>query len=89
MFYLVISALIISGGHADGYASNSAEVYIPSTGQHCQLPDMPGGKRDYPTMELMTVCGGGYWTLDIGSRTSCLTLINGVWETSTTLLEER
>ena len=62
---------------------NSVEVYIPSTGQHCQLPDLPGDPRYFHTMEEMTVCGGYY-----GTRT-CLTLIDGTWQTTTTLLEER
>ena len=81
MFYLVISALIISGGTSS--ASNFVEVYIPSTGQHCQLPDLPGEKRTIHTMEKMTVCGGLY------TKKSCISLIDGAWQTTTTLLEER
>merc|ERR1719204_2357989 len=36
-------------------------------------------------MEEMTVCGGLY-TL---TKTTCLTLIDGTWQTTTTLLEDR
>merc|ERR1719300_318920 len=54
-------ALIISGGWPYDNAGDSVEVYIPSTGQHCQLPDLPGDPRWYHTMEEMTVCGGGYY----------------------------
>merc|ERR1719300_1802563 len=76
-------ALIISGGEPQDSAGNSVEVYVPSTGQHCQLPDLPGEKRDWHTMEEMMVCGGYY------TRTSCLTLIDGTWQTTITLLDER
>jgi len=58
------------------------EVYVPSTGQHCQLPDLPDRRREH-TMEKMTVCGGSY------TETSCLTLTGDGWENTTTLLEER
>ena len=62
------------------------EVFVPSTGQHCQLPDLPGDPRYAHTMEEMTVCGGGY---NDSTTTSCLTLIDGAWQTTTTLLEQR
>ena len=80
------SALIISGGLPREPVPNSVEVFVPSTGQHCQLPDLPGDPRDHHTMEEMTVCGGYYST---SSETSCLTLIDGTWQTTTTLLEKR
>merc|ERR1712066_235474 len=79
-------ALIISGGLPRDSVGNSVEVYIPSTGQHCQLPDLPGDPRYWHTMEEMTVCGGYYYT---NAYTSCLTLIDGTWQTTTTLLEDR
>jgi len=82
-----MKALIISGGYTNPYAykisdDQSVEVYVPSTGQHCQLPDLPD-KRGYHSMEKMTVCGG------IDTRTSCLTLTDAGWQITTTLLEER
>jgi len=61
------------------------EVFIPSTGQNCHLPDMPGKERGAHTMEQMTVFGG----VETSTSTSCLTLTDGTWETSTTLQEER
>jgi len=74
--------LIISGGFN---SIQSVEVYIPSTGQHCELPDMPDG-RHYHSMEGMEVCGGD----DTDTQTSCLSLTDeGTWETTTTLLERR
>ena len=73
--------MIISGG-SSGSAGQTAEVYVPSTGQHCQLPDLPD-KRYRHTSEKNTLCGGE------ASPTSCLTLTGDGWERTTTLLEER
>ena len=79
---ILYSGLIISGG---SLSSQSVEVYIPSTGQHCELPDMPDG-RHYHSMEGMEVCGGD----DTDTQTSCLSLTDeGTWERTTTLLERR
>ena len=61
------------------------EVYVPSTGQHCQLPNLPDERGDH-TMEKMVVCGG-YFNTD--TETSCLTLTDAGWERTTTLLERR
>ena len=83
--YVIISALLITGG--GGSAGNSVEVFIPSTGQHCHLPDIPGGVREGHTIEGVTLCGGDYMSTE--TKTSCLTFIDGTWETSTTLQEER
>ena len=77
----IISALLITGGSGTG---NSVEMFVPSSGRHCNLPDIPGGRRVDHTMEKLTICGGGYYT-----STFCLTLTDGTWETSTTLREER
>ena len=77
------SGLIISGGEGSDSTLKSAEVYVPSTGQHCQLPDMPV-ERSGHTMEGMVVCGG--YSGD--TETSCLTLTDG-WEKTTTLQERR
>ena len=87
MEHFQYSALVISGGfgYEDG-VGNTVEVFIPSTGQHCQLPDLPGIIRHHHTMEEMTVCGGGGCT---STMTSCLTLIDGTWQNTTTLLENR
>ena len=62
----------------------SAEVYVPSTGQHCQLPDLPDNRRRH-TLENLVLCGGQL--SDTG--TSCLTLTGDGWERTTTLLEQR
>jgi len=77
--------LIISGGGPSSSVGQSVEVYVPSTGQHCQLPDLPAW-RYHHSMEKMTLCGGVP-----GSRTQtpCLTLTDVGWEVTTTLLERR
>ena len=72
--------MIISGGRRS--SDKSVEIFVPSTRQHCTLPDLPAG-RFIHTMEGMVVCGGGQ------TRTSCLTLTDDGWETTTTLLERR
>ena len=72
----------MSGGLSNS-SGVSAEVYIPSTGLQFKLPDMSGDARYYHTMHQMTVYGG------FDTRTSCLTLRDGTWETTTTLPGER
>ena len=77
--------MIISGGgtYLSDSVGKSVEVYVPSTGQHCQLPDLPDWRHQH-TMEKMMVCAGE------DTATSCLTLTaGGTWERTTTLLEER
>ena len=69
------------------------EVFVPSTGHHCKLPDLPG-RRDQHSMEERVVCGGFDGYGDSGESgavsTSCLSLTdNGTWENTATLLEER
>ena len=79
---ILFPGLIISGG---SNSSQSVEVFVPSTGQQCQLPSLPAGRYDH-SMEARTVCGG-YYSYD--TLTSCFTLTDGSWERSTTLLEFR
>jgi len=85
-------ALIISGGWGSsnsasqwGPPSQSVEVYVPSTGQNCQLDDLPATRWGH-SMEKMTVCGG---CCTIDTATSCLTLTDAGWEVTTTLLKPR
>ena len=73
---------MISGGYPSDSAGHTAEVYVASTGQHCQLPDLPD-VRYFHSQDVNTVCGG-YQT-----DTSCLTLTEDGWENTTTLLERR
>ena len=79
--------LIISGGLPSSSVGKLVEVFVPSTGQHCTLPDLPAERYDH-TMEGREVCGGTLATRD--TQKSCLTLTaNGTWERATTLLEKR
>ena len=77
---LYLGLIISGGGPSSSY--KSVEVFVPSTGQHCTLPDLPAG-RFYCTMDGMVLCGGG------DSDTSCTTLTDAGWRTTTTLLERR
>ena len=81
---LYLGLIISGGGPSSSY--KSVEVFVPSTGQHCTLPDLPA-RRYWHTMEEMVVCGGGAY--DSGTMTSCTTLTESGWETTTTLLERR
>ena len=67
--------LIISGG-------NTAEVFVPSTGQNCQLPEIPGASRFLQTMEKMMICGGS------NTMRNCRTLMSdlGTWQITTSPL---
>ena len=76
---------MLSGGFSNPSVGYSAELYVPSTGQHCQLPDLEYWRRGH-SMEERTVCGGEFSE----TQTSCLSLTaEGTWERTTTLLEER
>ena len=77
-------ALVISGGWTLDHVKNGispVEVYVPSTGQHCQLPDLPYIVQAHIQEGLMA-CGGF-------ASFFCLTLIDGTWEKTTYLLESR
>ena len=75
---------MISGSSGSDSVGHTAEVYVPSTGQHCRLPDLPD-HRLWHTQNVRTLCGGD----KSDTRTSCLTLTDDGWERTTTLLEER
>ena len=72
--------LLMSGGAGGG---NSLEVFLPSSGQHCHLPTIPGEERVDHSMSGLTVCGG------YNSLTSCISLSHGAWQNTTTLLQAR
>ena len=84
--------MIITGGVPD--VGWTVELFVPSTGHHCLLPEMRAGNSRYlyeHSMEKNTVCGGQ--TQDL--IRSCFTLTKGnwdwnwKWEKTTTLLENR
>ena len=76
--------LVAVGGMAP--AGNSVEVFVASTGQHCKLADLPGRPIFHHTIEEKVLCGNHN---NDANRKSCLTLTDGKWQTTPTLLEQR
>ena len=86
IYNYIYLGLLISGGYFTRDTSGTeVEVFVPSTGQHCQLPNLPAMRFGHSMKEL-TLCGGG---LTSDTRTSCLTLTDDGWQRTTTLTEER
>ena len=84
--YIIYSGLMITGGDPES-AGLSAEIFAPSSGLHCSLPEIPGGARYKDIIENWTIYGGGKHT---NTRTSGLSLKDGTWQTATaTLLDRR
>jgi len=88
--------LILSGGYPIDIAGTAVEVFVPSTGQHCRLPSLPGGSRADHSINENIVCGGGPYNSDPNytghdeTRSSCVTLASdGTWLETTRLLEQR
>ena len=48
-----------SSGAGSDIRGRSVEVFLPSTGQHCQLADLPA-RREWHSMEGLLLCGGSY-----------------------------
>ena len=78
--FVIISGIMISGGANSG---NSAEMFFPSTGKHCRLPDIPGLLRDAHSVIGTTICGGYQVKYD------CISLIDGAWKNTAALQEPR
>ena len=84
-------ALIISGG--SGSASYTVEAFVPATGEHCKLPNIPAkpnswelGPRFGHSMEGLKICSGGPQT---ASRANCISLTDGTWKVANVLRENR
>ena len=86
--YYTYLGLIISGGYSKRgrpILTNTVEMFVPSTGQHCTLPDLNRQQTRYShTMEEMVVCGGEEET-----SIECLTLTRTGWRTKARPLLER
>ena len=50
-----VKALVISGGSPYLLAGRSVEVFLPSAGSHCLLPNMTGSPRYYHSLEFSLV----------------------------------
>jgi len=77
-----LEGIAISGGGGD--SSRSVEVYQPSTGYSCSLPDLPDDRFGH-TMDTdsLYICGG--WL----TASTCLHFSSGMWSISHTLVQER
>ena len=76
-------ALIIAGANNIKWP----EVFIPTTGQHCLLPDLPDRRYGH-SLSQKTICGGS--TSD-NTSTYCITLTDDLtsWEKTTELQNPR
>ena len=81
LFYFC-SAIIITGGSPSGYVGRSVEILRSNGSYWCSLPDLPDLRFQHTQSGLIT-CGSS------GSDTSCLSFINGQWETSHQLQHSR
>ena len=75
----LLLGILISGGQ---YSYTSVEVFIPTTGQSCELPSLPHQMYDH-TMHDKTICGGYY------TPTTCITFSSGQWVTTHILVDNR
>ena len=74
----------MSGGMSNS-SGLSAEVYLPSSGERCELPRLTGQPRDSHGMVGLTVCGGYHQE----TSSSCLSLEGRVWDLRAELLQPR
>ena len=81
IFCIISDAVLITGGYYS--ASNTAELYLPSSGTSCSLPGLPDNKL-YHTVERSGLLCGGFGT-------SCLQWSSGTgtWEQYLTLEVKR
>ena len=81
---LLSDAVLITGSSHYG-SSDTTELYVPSTGVSCTLPDIPqpniGSGLFYHTLDSGLICGG-YYTYDICLKWRTDT---GTWEEYITL----
>ena len=78
---IVFLAVLITGGSSS--PRDTAELYLPSTGVSCALPQLPN-ERFYHTVDSKgLLCGGGATS----TRNTCLQWSpdNGTWEDQLTL----
>ena len=73
---------MISGGYEAGAAS-SAEIFLPHSGLHCQLPEVTGQRFAAHTADNLTLCGGDF------TRTSCVSLTPQGWLNTSHLVRDR
>ena len=83
LYPLLFSVILVSGGF-NSDAWKSVEVLYTNGTSYCTLPDIPGDRYGH-TQDGLTACGGD----DAGMEDNCVTLSNGQWTQSHTLLYDR
>ena len=70
--------ILITGGYG---SLNTAELYLPSSGLSCSLPNLPGDRWEHTQESSGLLCGG------YGSEESCIqwSPATGTWEELLTL----
>ena len=82
----VYSGIMLTGTIPVNVDGKSVEVFVPSTGQQCELPDLPEPRYGHIQYK-QTLCGGD--DRDNISK-SCISLDSGgKWVETTTLREDR
>ena len=81
--YLIILVILVSG---DFYSDSdiSVEVLYANGTSYCTLPDLPANRYQH-SQDGFLICGGG----DPDTLNNCLTLVNGTWTQSHSLLHAR
>ena len=64
--HFISTAILITGGVG---ATQSAEVFLPSTSNSCLLAALPD-TREYHSQEGFLLCGGSYFDNDTGLELS-------------------
>ena len=77
---LYIAGVLITGGYPD---SNTAELYVPSTGASCTLPSLPDERVGHTVTEGGLLCGG--YGPDISDSCLMWSPDSGTWEANVTL----
>ena len=78
--FVISAGVLITGG--DGL--RSSEIYLPSSGASCSLPQLPDVRTQHTVEQTGLLCGGG---ITSGTSDSCLqwSSDSGTWEQSLTL----
>ena len=69
----ITDAVLITGGFSSGRPTNTAELYVPSSGLSCSLPHLPLTRVGHSMESTGLICGDSY-------RNNCLQWKTGTWE---------
>ena len=78
---------MFTGGYGTGGYYKAAQIYFPTTGQFCSLPDM-SLPRVYHTQDDSLICGGLVYGANFQSCSKWES-DSGTWNQSITLTRER